>query len=113
MGITVPDDSYPIIKNTNAILALGKREVKPEKTTACIKCGACLNHCPFGINPCAAAKALKEKDSDALRLTGIESCMECGCCSFVCPAKRPLIQNNRIAKAELKDYIAHQATLTK
>ena len=37
-------------------------------------------------------------------------CMECGCCSFVCPANRPLVQNNRIAKAE---YREHQATMAK
>ena len=48
-----------------------------------------------------------------LQATEVLSCMECGCCSFVCPANRPLIQNNRIAKAELKDYLAHQATLKK
>ena len=28
-------------------------------------------------------------------------------------ANRPLVQNNRIAKAELRAYLAHQATLTK
>ena len=31
-------------------------------------------------------------------------CMECGCCSFVCPANRPLVENNRIGKAQLREY---------
>jgi len=30
--------------------------------------------------------------------------MECGCCSFICPAKRPLVQINKLAKAELRKY---------
>ena len=28
-------------------------------------------------------------------------CMECGCCSYICPARRPLTQLNKLAKAEL------------
>ena len=27
--------------------------------------------------------------------------MECGCCSFGCPAHRPLVQTNKLAKAKL------------
>ena len=103
MGVTVLDDTYPIIKNTNAILALSEKEAKPVTPTACIKCGACLNHCPFGINPPSIAKALKDKDADALKKCGVEACMECGCCSFVCPAKRPIVQNNKLAKQFLRD----------
>ncbi len=30
------------------------------------------------------------------------SCIECGACEYVCPAKRPLIQAIRKTKAELK-----------
>ena len=40
-------------------------------------------------------------------------CMECGCCSFVCPASRPLVQNNRIAKAEYREYHTAMAKLKK
>jgi len=28
--------------------------------------------------------------------------MECGSCSYVCPAKRPLTQVMRVAKAEIR-----------
>ena len=27
-----------------------------------------------------------------------ELCIECGCCAYVCPAKRPLVQTQRLAK---------------
>ena len=33
-------------------------------------------------------------------------CMECGCCSYVCPAKRHIVQTNKLAKAKLRDYLA-------
>ena len=32
--------------------------------------------------------------------------MECGCCAFVCPAKRPLVQVNKLAKNMLWEYNA-------
>lgn len=102
MGISVPSLDAPIIKNTNAILAFAENEAKAPKTTACIKCGACINHCPFGINPPMISKGLKENDFDLVKKAGAELCMECGCCSFVCPAKRPIVQNNKLAKAALK-----------
>ncbi len=102
MGITAPDLNAPIIKNTNAILAFGKKLAKTSTPSACIRCGACANHCPFGINPTIIAKALKAGDIDTLKECGTTLCMECGCCSFVCPAKRPIVQNNRLAKQTLR-----------
>ncbi len=103
MGIAVPDLSAPILKNTNAILALTDREVKLPRTTACIRCGSCTNTCPFGLNPAAIARAYQKRDAEALRELALTACMECGCCSFVCPANRPLVQTNKLGKVFLRE----------
>ncbi len=103
MGISVPDLSAPVLKNTNAVLAFCEAETVQPKTTACIRCGKCVNTCPFGINPPAIAKALKQKDVETLPKVGALLCMECGCCSYVCPANRPLVENNRLAKRLLAE----------
>ena len=103
MGITVPSTEEPVLTNTNAILALTKKETKTPNTTACIRCGACTNHCPFGLNPAAISRALDNQDAEALADLSVNTCMLCGCCSFVCPANRPLVQNNRLAKDFLKN----------
>ena len=29
------------------------------------------------------------------------ACMSCGCCSFICPAKKPLAQNIKFAKEQI------------
>lgn len=108
MGITVPDLSAPIMKTTNAILALTEKEIKTPKTTNCIRCGSCTNTCPFGINPAEIARAYQKKDAAALKSLELMSCMECGCCSFICPANRPLVQTNRLAKAFLKEEQAKE-----
>ena len=103
MGISVPYPTLPILKNTNAIVALTSKECGEPKTTACIRCGTCTNHCPFGLNPAEIARAYQKKDVDYLKKLRVDICMECGCCSFICPAKRPLVQTNKLAKAYLKE----------
>lgn len=103
MGVTVPNADAPVIKNTNAALALTSKEAKLPKTTACIRCGACTNTCPFGLAPAAIAGAYDKKATEMLRSLSVETCMECGCCSFVCPANRPLVQTNKLAKQFLKE----------
>ena len=33
---------------------------------------------------------------------GLLDCFECGCCAFICPSKRPLVQFIRTAKMKLR-----------
>jgi electron transport complex protein RnfC len=108
MGIAVPDLGAPILKNTNAIIAMDAREAAPPKTTACINCGACLTHCPLRLDPREIARAYKKNEPESLKTLCVDLCMECGCCSYVCPAKRHLVQTNKLAKAVLREYNAAQ-----
>lgn len=108
MGVTVPDLEAPMMKNTNAILALSEKEAGLPETTACIRCGACTNNCPFGLAPAAIARAYEKKDAVALEKLVVNGCMECGCCSFVCPANRPLVQTNKLAKVFLREEKAKE-----
>lgn len=105
MGITVPSMEEPILKNTNAIIVMDKKEATLPKTTACINCGACLTHCPFRLDPRSIAMAYKLNDGERLQKLCVDMCMECGCCSYVCPANRPLVQTNKLAKTVLKNYL--------
>ncbi len=103
MGVSVTGMDAPIMKNSNAILALTEKEARLPKTTNCIRCGKCTNTCPFGLAPAAIAAAHRKKDAARLEALNVNACMECGCCSFVCPANRPLVQTNKLAKAFLKE----------
>lgn len=109
MGITVPDVSAPVLKNTNAVLALTAKETKLPKTTACIRCGACVNSCPFGLAPNAISRSYDNRLIDNLIELSVDACMECGCCSFVCPANRPLVQKNKLAKQLLREERTKEA----
>lgn len=113
MGISVPSPDSPVLKNTNAILAFGKAAAAAPRTTACIHCGRCVNHCPLGLVPTEIEKAYKAKSGELLEKLQVNLCMECGCCSYICPAKRPLVQTNKLAKATLRDYIAKKQAKAK
>ncbi|MBQ9132564.1 MAG: electron transport complex subunit RsxC, partial [Clostridia bacterium] len=110
MGITVPDLKAPIVKSTNAVLALSPKEAKLPKTTACIRCGACTNACPFGLAPAEILLAYKKKDTEMLKKLSVDTCMLCGCCSFTCPANRPLVQTNSLSKQLLREEKAKEAS---
>ena len=45
----------------------------------------------------------RNERADRLTEAKINLCMECGCCSFVCPSRRPLAETNRLAKADLRN----------
>ena len=113
MGIAVFSLDAPIMKNNNAITAFNKKDSKNRKETACIHCGRCIDACPMGLNPTVYAKAMGLANSadraERLDIAKVNLCIECGCCSFVCPAKRPLVENNRLAKADLRAFNAQKA----
>ncbi|MBQ8133436.1 MAG: electron transport complex subunit RsxC [Clostridia bacterium] len=106
MGIAVPSLAEPVLKNTNAVIVMDEKEAKPPKTTPCISCGACLNHCPLRLDPRAIARAYKLQSGEDLEKLCVDLCMECGCCSYICPANRPLVQTNKLAKIKLREYAA-------
>ena len=110
MGVAVYSVDDPILKNTNAITALNIKDSAPKKQTACIHCGRCALFCPMGLLPTVFAKAMNvdaaEERAERLTSAKINLCIECGSCSFVCPAARPLVETNRLAKADLREYTA-------
>lgn len=113
MGISVASLDMPILKNTNAVLALGEKDALRPKTTQCIHCGMCVSHCPFSLSPVGIAKAYKNGNAEELKRLRVDICMECGCCSYICPAKRPLAETNKLAKNMLREYNAKQKEIQK
>ena len=68
----------------------------------CIHCGRCVNDCPVGLSPVQLAGAYRRQAVDELARLHAELCIECGTCSYVCPAMRPVTQSVRLAKGLLR-----------
>lgn len=100
MGSPVVSADSVLEKRNNAILVM--KDPKPQPQTACIRCGRCASACPMTLYPAMVETALTLGNYEKLKSLNINYCMECGCCSYVCPAKRPLTQVMRTAKAEIR-----------
>ena len=54
-------------------------------------------------------KAVLQKDIDRFKALYGTECIECGCCAYVCPAKRPLTQGFKEMKRRIKAELARNA----
>lgn len=103
MGTAIADDTQPMLKGNNAILALDEAFMKKDRERACIRCGRCGDACPMHLMPTMIERLAHVKDAEGLERCGVGVCMECGSCAFVCPAHRPLAQYMRYAKTVLRE----------
>ena len=103
MGTALASDEMPVMKQNNAILAFNRAEAQGMEPTACIRCGRCVNACPMSLMPTKLEQASIHKDVEALKTYNVMTCMECGCCSYVCPANRKLVQSIRVGKVVLRN----------
>lgn len=92
MGFAMFTTDTPITKTSSSILCFSKDEVKAYEPTACINCGQRVEACPSRIIPSRLADFAERMDEASfVKWEGLE-CVECGSCSYVCPAKRHLKQ---------------------
>ncbi len=105
----------PITKTTGSIIALTPKDSVELPIGPCIHCGRCVDACPLSLVPTAFLQARDIENVDErmafLDEHSVTLCMSCGCCSFVCPANRPLTENIRMSKNLLKDHKALKASL--
>ncbi len=92
MGFAMFGTDVPTTKTSTALLCLTHDEVAASEPGPCINCGRCVEVCPGRVVPSKLATYAENFDEESfLKGNGMECC-ECGCCSFICPAKRPLTQ---------------------
>lgn len=101
MGQPLPSTRVPIVKGSNAILALTAREVPKQASMPCIRCASCVRACPSGLVPLEMANLIRTDDLDRAVDYGLTDCVACGSCAFACPSHIPLVQFFRYAKGEL------------
>ncbi len=100
MGNAVYTYNVPVTKVTSALTSFLNDEAAVEESP-CIRCGKCITACPLQLMPFELAALSNRSDEDGfVKCDGMECC-GCGCCSYVCPAKRSLSQSIMQARASV------------
>jgi len=102
MGFAVSSLDIPVTKTTSSVLFLAEDEIDTNPHSQCIRCGWCLEACPMGLEPKEVGIYVEAGRAQDTGQFGVFECFECGCCAYVCPAKRPLVQFIRLAKMKAK-----------
>ncbi|MBF0102292.1 MAG: electron transport complex subunit RsxC [Desulfobacterales bacterium] len=103
LGFAVSSLEIPITKTTPGVLFLTQDEIDIQPSyDPCIRCGFCLQACPMGLEPNNVSIYVEAgKSADTEQFGIMEDCFECGCCAYVCPSKRPLVQFIKLAKLKI------------
>jgi len=102
MGFPLVDDSVPVIKAMNCVVAASAEEIRPRRPAMpCIRCGECAEACPAQLLPQQLYWHAHAGELDRLDEHHLFDCIECGCCDVACPSQIPLTQYFRYAKTEL------------
>ncbi|MEK6697758.1 MAG: electron transport complex subunit RsxC [Nitrospirota bacterium] len=101
MGISQYTLDVPVIKGTSGILVLPESEVSTRPYGPCIRCARCIDACPMKLQPSLLGIFIEKGHYEDAREYNLMDCFECGSCTFVCPANRPMVQWVKKAKKEL------------
>ena len=102
MGRSLPRLDVPLIKGMNGLVLLTGKGPLEDGFAACIRCGRCLDACPLGLEPDQVSIRVEAGRPLDTEPHGPLDCYECGCCSYVCPSGRPLVQFMQVAKGALR-----------
>ncbi len=92
MGMAMYNCNVPVTKTSSAMLGFLKDKAAVLESP-CIRCGKCVSACPLQLMPFELALlSMRSEEDRFVKADGMECC-GCGCCSYVCPAKRGLTQS--------------------
>jgi electron transport complex protein RnfC len=103
MGFAIPSLDVPVTKGTSGIVVMTEHEIVHTKEfQSCIRCGRCIDVCPMGLMPSMLSIYSERGLYEGAKEYNLFDCFECGCCTFVCPSKRPIVQLIRVSKSMVK-----------
>ncbi|MEK7369364.1 MAG: electron transport complex subunit RsxC [Planctomycetota bacterium] len=99
MGIAQSVIGGNTVKGTGGILVM--RGAETWESHACIRCGKCIEACPYGLNPSYLSIFCEAENFQGAMEYNLKECKECGCCTYVCTSRRPIVHLIKMAKYDL------------
>ena len=101
MGFAQSNIDVPVAKNSSGVLLMAPEEVEQFEGNPCIRCSRCVKACPMNLLVPTLSTMIEAGEFAMAEQNYVMDCVECGTCAYICPAKRPLVQHFRRAKAEI------------
>ncbi len=105
MGKAINSLDVPIVKGSSGILVIPDQEAHRKEVRNCIRCTKCVSACPMGLEPYLLMSMSEREMWEKMEKEKLMDCMECGSCSFICPANRPLLDYIRLGKKQVGNMI--------
>lgn len=102
MGRAISTLESTATKGLSGIVVLSEAESLRKAEGPCIRCARCVSACPMGLEPYLLMLQGVNQMWDDMAEHGVANCLECGCCSYICPASRPLLDFIKLGKQELR-----------
>jgi electron transport complex protein RnfC len=103
MGRPIASLDAPVVKGCSGILAFTEGQTLKRKEFPCIRCGRCVEACPYFLNPARFARLSRARMFEEMKDYFVFDCVECGCCTFACPSAIPIVQLIRTGKDQLRN----------
>ena len=97
-GLCLPDDTVSVCKGNDGIVVLNDKESRTFEEDPCIRCAKCADVCPARLKPYELRRLIGANRLEDAQKEHLADCTLCGCCSYVCPAKRWLSASIKEAK---------------
>ncbi|MBW6510154.1 MAG: electron transport complex subunit RsxC [Desulfuromonadales bacterium] len=104
MGNAQMSLAVPVIRGTSGLLVLRRQDVSLAKPGPCIRCGRCVSVCPIHLQPTVIALCARLGLVEMADTYNALDCIECGCCTYNCPATLPLVQSIREIKGSVMEH---------
>lgn len=110
MGRALNSTDVPVSKGTSGLILFPSCDSERVAINPCIRCAKCVSVCAISLEPFLLMNLSFNGFFERAEKEKITDCMECGSCSYTCPAGRPILDYIRLGKSAVNKMKRERST---